>query len=79
MLLTSEQAPLFTQTDVNVGSGVRLTYSPTSSPLQSPPWVRQREVRPQREGSAPLNHRLWTLFTPHRDGGLWAQGFGAVR
>ena len=26
-----------------------------------------------------LNHRLWTIFTPHGEGGLWAQGFGAVR
>lgn len=28
---------------------------------------------------SPLNYRLWTIFTPHREGGLWAQGFGAVR
>lgn len=28
---------------------------------------------------SPLNHRLWTIFTPHGEGGLRAQGFGAVR
>lgn len=69
MLLTGKQASLFTRTDVNRVSRVRLHYNLTPSTLQRPSGERQRrEVRPQREGSPFSDHRFWTVFLPQEEG-----------